>query len=136
MGELSVVIPKGLLDSKPDVSVLIGLGEYYAARGLPASGLDSDLVFESPRNQLMVRTLVKGSAIGAHWHSVTDELVIVMGGRGEMLINSEWRPVERGSVHACPRGIIHDTRALTENLQYLSVFAPHLPPGGDLNFVK
>jgi hypothetical protein len=30
----------------------------------------------------------------------------------------------------------HDTRALTENLQYLSVFAPHLPPGGDLNFVN
>ncbi len=136
MSELSVSIPKGLVDSKPDVALLVNLGDYYAARARPAAGLDSDLVFDSPRDQLMIRTLVKGAAIGAHFHSVTDELVIVVGGRGEMLINAEWRPVERGSVHACPRGIIHDTRALGENLQYLSVFAPHLPPGGDLNFVR
>jgi hypothetical protein len=46
-----------------------------------------------------------------------------------------WRPVERGAVHACPRGIVHDTRALAEHLQFLSIFAPHPPPGGDINWV-
>ena len=131
-----VAIPKGLIDSKPDVALLLALGDFYAARKLPATGLDSELVFESPRAQLMVRTLVKGSTIGRHFHSVTDELVVIVGGGGELMINGEWRPVQRGAVHVCPRGIVHDTRALREELQFLSIFSPHLPPGGDLNWVK
>jgi quercetin dioxygenase-like cupin family protein len=41
-----------------------------------------------------------------------------------------------GDVHVCPRGIVHDTRALEENLQYLSIFTPHLPAGTDINWLK
>jgi phosphoglycerate kinase len=78
---------------------------------------------------------VKGTTIGTHFHSVVDEMVVVVGGRGELLINGEWRPVQRGAVHVCPRGIVHDTRALLEHLQFLSIFAPHPPPGGDINWV-
>lgn len=129
------VIPKGLIDSNPAVALLLGLGAYYEARVLPATGVDSEVVFEGPRSQLMVRTAVKGTAIGAHWHSVCDEYVIVTGGQGEILVNGVWHPVKAGDVHACPRGIVHDTRALSEHLRYLSIFTPHLPPGGDLNFV-
>ena len=132
----SPLIPKGLIDSKPDVSVLLDLLDYYASRKLPETGVDSEVVFDCPRTQVMVRTAVKGTSIGAHFHSVSDELVIVVGGRGELLINAEWRPVKRGDLHVCPRGIIHDTRALAENLQYLSIFTPHLPPGTDINWVK
>jgi len=85
---------------------------------------------------VMVRTAVKGTQIGAHFHTVSDEVVIVVGGCGEILVNGEWQPVKQGEVHVCPRGIIHDTRALTDNLQYLSIFTPHLPPGTDINWVK
>lgn len=128
------VIPKGLIDSNPAVALLVNLGAYYEARVLPATGVDSEVVFEAPRSQLMVRTAVKGTAIGAHWHSVCDEYVIVTGGEGEILVNGVWHPVKAGDVHACPRGVVHDTRALSEHLRYLSIFTPHLPPGGDLNF--
>jgi quercetin dioxygenase-like cupin family protein len=84
----------------------------------------------------MVRTAVKGTTIGTHFHSVSDEIVVVTGGTGELLVNGEWRPVKVGDVHVCPRGVVHDTRALSENLQFLSIFTPRLPPGGDLNFVE
>ena len=62
--------------------------------------------------QVMVRTAVKGTQIGSHFHTVSDEVVIVVGGRGELPINGEWKPVKQGDVHVCPRGIVHDTRAL------------------------
>jgi quercetin dioxygenase-like cupin family protein len=127
---------KGLIDSTPDASILINLPEFYAGRTLPATGVDSQVVFDCPRTQLMVRTAVKGTSIGNHYHTVADEMVIVVGGRGEILVNGEWKPVKAGDVHVCPRGIIHDTRALEENLQYLSVFTPHLPPGTDINWLK
>jgi quercetin dioxygenase-like cupin family protein len=129
-------IPKGLIDSTPETAVLLELAAYYAARTLPERGVDSEVVFDCPRSQVMVRTAVKGTSIGAHFHSVCDEIVVVVGGSGELLVNGEWRPVKRGDVHVCPRGVVHDTRALAEDLQYLSIFTPHLPPGGDINFVK
>ena len=127
---------KGLVDSTPNVSVLLSLPAYYAKRELPEKGVDSEVVYDCPRTQMMVRTAVKGTRIGTHFHTVSDEIVIVVGGRGDILVNGEWKPVKAGDVHVCPRGIVHDTRALEENLQYISVFTPHLPPGTDINWVK
>ena len=83
---------KGLIDSTPNVAVLINLLDYYTQRALPE--------------------------------------------KGEILVNGEWKPVKAGDVHVCPRGIAHDTRALEENLQYLSIFTPHLPAGTDINWLK
>jgi quercetin dioxygenase-like cupin family protein len=127
---------KGLVDSHPALSVLLDLAEHYRARRLPETGVDSEQIFESPRVQVMVRTAVKGTSVGKHFHSVTDEIVIVVGGSGEIYVNGEWRPVKRGDVHVCPRGIVHDTRALHENLSFVSIFAPHLPPGTDINWMR
>ena len=127
---------KGLVDSTPNTAVLINLPDYYAKRALPEKGVDSEVVFECPRSQMMVRTAVKGTTIGTPVHTVCDEYVIVVGGRGEIMVNGEWRPVKAGDVHVCPRGIIHDTRALEEDLQYLSIFTPHLPAGTDINWLK
>jgi quercetin dioxygenase-like cupin family protein len=127
---------KGLLDSNPALSLLLTLGEHYRGRRLPDVGVDSEQIFESPRAQVMVRTAVKGTTIGMHFHAVTDEIVLVVGGSGELFINGEWRPVTRGDLHVCPRGIVHDTRALREDLQFVSIFAPHLPPGTDINWMR
>jgi len=126
---------KGLIDSTPDVALLLNLAEQYAQRKLPATGVDSLLAYECPRTQLMIRTAVKGTTVGTHFHTVCDEYVIVVGGKGEIMVNGEWKPVKAGDVHVCPRGIIHDTRALAEDLQYLSIFTPHLPAGSDINWL-
>jgi len=126
---------KGLIDSTPDVALLLDLDAYYAARALPAAGMDSEVVYDCPRTQVMVRTAVKGTRIGTHFHTVCDEIVVVVGGSGELLINGEWKPVKAGDVHVNPRGIVHDTRALDENLRYLSIFTPRLPAGTDINWL-
>ncbi len=126
---------KGLIDSTPNVAVLLHLSGHYAQRILPEKGVDSEVAYECPRTQMMIRTAVKGTTIGHHFHTVCDEYVIVVGGRGEILVNGAWVPVKAGDVHVCPRGIVHDTRALEENLQYLSIFTPHLPTGTDINWL-
>jgi quercetin dioxygenase-like cupin family protein len=127
---------KGLVDSTPGASVLLNLAAYFGGRTLPEKGVDSEVVYDCPRTQLMVRTAVKGTQIGHHFHTVSDEIVVVVGGKGEILVIGEWKKVAAGDVHVCPRGIVHDTRATEENLQYLSIFTPHLPPGTDINWVK
>jgi len=35
----------------------------------------------------------------------------------------------------CPRGIVHSTRAPEADLQFISIFAPHLPTGTDINWL-
>jgi mannose-6-phosphate isomerase-like protein (cupin superfamily) len=84
----------------------------------------------------MIRTAGKGRVSGSHYHSTSDEIVFVVGGSGELLINGKWTPVKAGDIHVNPRGNIHDTRSPNEDLRYISIFAPQQPPGGDVNTVK
>ena len=130
-------IPKGLIDSKPDTAILMTLDEWYASHPvMDKKGLIADTVYASPRSMVTVRTGVKGWSAGNHFHATADEIVIVVGGSGEILVNGKWMPVKAGDVHVCPRGVIHDTRATTENLRFISIFTPQLPPGGDANYIK
>jgi quercetin dioxygenase-like cupin family protein len=134
---LAADIPKGLLDSKPDTAVLINLDDWYTKHPSPGKpGIVSDTVFTSPRSVIMIRTAGKGTSVGSHYHATTDEIVIIVGGSGEMLINGKWTPVKAGDIHVNPRGNVHDTRALNEDLRFISIFTPQLPPGGDTNMVK
>jgi mannose-6-phosphate isomerase-like protein (cupin superfamily) len=130
-------IPKGLIDSKPDQGIIINLDEWYKTHPSPVKPeLVSETVFASPRSVLMIRTAGKGRVSGSHYHSTSDEIVFVVGGSGELLINGKWTPVKAGDIHVNPRGNIHDTRSPNEDLRYISIFAPQQPPGGDVNTVK
>jgi quercetin dioxygenase-like cupin family protein len=133
---LAAEIPKGLVDSKPDQAILINLDEWYKTHPSPGKpGIVTEIVFTSPRSVVMIRTAGKGTAAGSHFHSTTDEIVLVVGGSGELLINGNWTPVKAGDIHILPRGIIHDARCPNEDLRFISVFTPSPPPGGDVNIV-
>ncbi len=41
---------KGLVDSTPDVAVLLNLARYYVQRRLPEQGVDSEVVYDCRRN--------------------------------------------------------------------------------------
>jgi quercetin dioxygenase-like cupin family protein len=129
-------IPKGLVDSKPAEAININLDDWYAKHPIgDKKGLIVDTVYSSPRTMVTIRTGVKGWVSGAHYHATSDEIVVVVGGKGEILLNGKWVPVKAGDIHVCPRGIVHDTRALDENFRFLSIYSPQLPPGGDANFI-
>jgi mannose-6-phosphate isomerase-like protein (cupin superfamily) len=130
-------IPKGLIDSKPDQAMLINLDEWYKAHPFPGKPeLVSETVFASPRSALMIRTGGKGRTTTSHYHTVADEIVWVVGGSGEMLINGKWTAVKAGDLHVNPRGNAHNTRNPNEDLKFISIFTPQQPPGSDINAVK
>lgn len=136
-GVFAANIPKGLIDSKPEKAVLINLDNWYAAHPSPGKpGIVSDTVFASTRAMATVRTAGKGTSVGAHYHSTADEIVMIVGGSGELLINGIWTPVKAGDLHVNPRGVIHDTRSPKEDLRFISIFTPQLQAGGDANFIK
>ena len=71
-----------------------------------------------------------------HYHTVADEIVLIVGGGGDMLINGKWTPVKPGDLHVNPRGIIHNSRNPDEDSRFISIFTPQQPLGGDINRVK
>ena len=130
-------LPKGLLDSNPDQALLINLDQYYAKRTLPDKPIiDVDKVFASPRAQVEIRTILKGCTANPHYHANSDEIVLVVGGSGEIMVNGEWQAVKKGDLHINPRGCVHATRALKENMQFITIYTPQQPPGGDANYVN
>jgi quercetin dioxygenase-like cupin family protein len=134
---LAAEIPKGLVDSKPEQAIIINLKDWYTSHPGPGKpGIVGETVFASPRSVLMIRTAGKGTAVGSHYHSTADEIVLIIGGSGEILINGKWTPVKAGDIHVNPRGNVHDTRVPNEDLQFISIFTPQQPPGSDLNPVK
>jgi mannose-6-phosphate isomerase-like protein (cupin superfamily) len=123
---------KILIDSTPDQAVLIPLDQWFAEH-LIKEGQASrgDKIYESPRCTVTVLTSKDPlPVIGRHIHLTTDEVVFVYKGEGEMYINGQWVPVKAGTLHVCPRGVAHATRALPgKELWLISIFSPPQPRG-------
>ena len=131
-------VPLGLVDSMPGTAVLVNYDEWYAANAKPNDPkIAGKTIFTSPRSVVMIRDAGIGTLAKSHFHATADEIVIVMGGSGEILIKDKWTPVKAGDVHVNPRGIIHATRvAGNEDLRFISIFTPSLPAGGDANYIQ
>jgi mannose-6-phosphate isomerase-like protein (cupin superfamily) len=124
---------KYLTDSNPGEDVLINLDEWYSTHPIAEEKLGrSDNVFSSPRSVVFIGSSKDPKGIGRHIHVTVDEIVFIYKGEGEMYINGKWVPVKAGTLHVCPRGVAHATRALPgkESLAF-NIFTPPQPKGGD-----
>jgi len=132
-----VVGSSSLIDTKYDKGQVISLPAFYASNVLKAGeATRGDVVFESPRSQLVLVTN-RGPLIGLHYHQSADEIVFVYKGKGEMYIDGKWVPVKAGDLHVNPRGVIHATRVVgNEDMLVFSVFAPPQDGGNDKVFIQ
>jgi quercetin dioxygenase-like cupin family protein len=122
---------KGLIDSEPPNAVLFGVDQWFAQHPIEQGKLvRSETVFKSPRMQVVLAAQKPGGEIGRHIHTTCEELVYIVKGEGEMLINGEWKPVKAGELHVNPRGLAHGTKFKGE-LDVISVFAPPQAGGDD-----
>lgn len=132
-----VVGDAGLIDTKYNKGMVIGLDDWYASHPLKKGGATrGDVVFESPRSQVVLVTN-RGPLIGLHYHQSAEEYVFVHKGQGEMYINGKWIPVKAGDMHVNPRGVIHATRVVgNEDMQVFSIFTPPQANGNDKVMLK
>ena len=70
-----------------------------------------------------------GSSTGRHTHP-GDEIICIIGGRGEGYVGDEVTKLEADSVILAPRGVEHECRntSETETLKLFCVFIPPLEP--------
>ena len=120
------------IDSTPDKAVLINFDEWLAANpvkfGDPAKMVP---IFKSPRN--MVAFINANTfKLPKHYHTSADEILVILKGEGEMVINGEWTKVKAGDVHINPRGAVHAVRCADgAEFSAISIFTPPQVNGND-----
>ncbi|MGO9019294.1 MAG: cupin domain-containing protein [Syntrophobacteraceae bacterium] len=84
---------------------------------------------------LLVR-FTEGAEVKPHFHKMHDEIVYVIKGSGQMLVNDKWIDVKPGTVHFNPMNKVHSTRNTGKDpLVILSIFTPSMKEP-DRNFVE
>lgn len=69
-------------------------------------------------------TLAPGQATERHYHALTEELYVLLGGEGEMEVDGERRHVAPGDAILIPPGAWHQIRAGSTALRFLCCCAP------------
>ena len=78
----------------------------------------------------------EGAEVKPHFHKTHDEIVYVIKGSGQMLVNDKWIDVKPGTVHFNPMNKVHSTRNTGKDpLVVLSIFTPSMKEV-DRNFVE
>lgn len=81
-------------------------------REIPASirGISSDHVLENDGLTVAVVRLAPGALVPLHRHEHSDEIFDVLYGKGEILINDQWVPLESGCTALVEAGALHALR--------------------------
>lgn len=78
----------------------------------------------------------EGAEVKPHFHKTHDEIVYVIKGSGQMLVNDKWMDVKPGTVHFNPMNKVHSTRNTGKDpLVIFSIFTPSMKEP-DRNFVQ
>ena len=118
--------------------VLLNVDNWYRTHPMPNTpGITGEVVFQSPRSAVLVRQAPEGTKAAPHYHNVADEIVYIVAGSADMLINTDWVKLKPGDVHVNPRGAVHALSVTDpKGCKFLSVFAPPQPVNGDVTFIK
>lgn len=82
------------------------------------------VIFTGERAQLVLMALRVAEEIGEEVHSV-DQILSVVSGQGESVLDGRGKPFETGDVVAVPAGMRHNIRNTgTDPLKLFTVYAP------------
>jgi quercetin dioxygenase-like cupin family protein len=74
--------------------------------------------------QATVNLINTVSPVPKHYHAKHDETVVILRGRGKMILGDQEREVAAGDVIFIPQGTVHAFDPLSEDVVAVSVFAP------------
>ncbi len=83
------------------------------------------VVHTGMRSQLVLMSIPAGGDIGAESHSRVEQLLVIVSGRGEAVVNGAHTPLGPGSIVVAPPGSMHNVIANgSEPLRLYTVYSP------------
>lgn len=88
-------------------------------------------------SQLVAMSLPARSDIGEEIHSDTDQIIFIVEGEGQALLNGEIRAVGEHDVFFVPAGARHNVMNTSDtDLKLFTVYAPPAHPDGTIHATK
>jgi mannose-6-phosphate isomerase-like protein (cupin superfamily) len=101
-----------------------------------ANSFFRQVVFTGEHSQLVLMSLEPGEEIGTEVHTV-DQLLYVVEGEGETILDGIVHPIEEGGVVCVPAGVEHNiVNTDDEPLKLFTVYAPAQHPAGTVHRTK
>lgn len=78
-------------------------------------------MFVDERNKILHGRLEPGATVGLHTHETSSEIIYILKGKGKVLYDGEYKKVEEGVCHYCPKG--HEHSLINDSDEDLVFFA-------------
>ncbi len=83
------------------------------------------VLYTGPYSQLVVMSIPPGEEIGAEVHANTDQILVIVDGDGEAIVDGKHEPAREHSVIFVTAGTRHNIRNTgTKELKLFTVYAP------------
>ncbi|CAN5130375.1 cupin domain-containing protein [soil metagenome] len=88
-------------------------------------------------SQIVAMSIPVGGEIGEEVHPNTDQILFIVDGEGEAILNGETREISEHDVVFVPAGAIHNFKSTgDEELKLFTVYAPPEHPDGTVHKTK
>jgi len=93
-------------------------------------------IVQDDTTTINVARFVEGAEVKPHFHKTHNEMIYVLKGSGQELINDKWIDIKPGSFHFNPMNKVHATKNTGKGeLVFFSIFTPSMKET-DRYFVK
>ena len=93
-------------------------------------------VVQDETTTINVARVVEGAEVKPHFHKTHDEMIYVLKGSGQELVNDKWVDIKPGTFHFNPMNKVHATKNTGKGeLVFFSIFTPSMKET-DRYFVK
>ena len=97
-----------------------------------------EVLYTTPRSQLVIMTLQPGEEIGMEHHTGHDQFIRVEAGTGVAILDGEEHPLEDGVAVVIPAGTEHNVinKSQTEPMRLYTLYTPPEHPDGIVHATK
>lgn len=95
------------------------------------------VLYTGEHSQIVAMSIPMGGDIGEEVHPTTDQMLFIIDGDAEAVLNGESRRLEEHDVVFVPAGTMHNIKSVgDEDLKLFTVYAPPAHPDGTVHKTK
>lgn len=95
------------------------------------------VIFTGPKAQLVVMSIPVAGDIGEETHPETDQMLFVVEGKAEAILDGQGKVVDEDNAVYVPAGTKHNIKNIAnEDLKLYTIYAPPQHPDGTIHTTK
>ncbi len=95
------------------------------------------VLYTTPHTQLVVMSLLPGEDIGEETHEGSDQILHIVAGKGEAIVDGKMQEISKHSIVVVPAGTLHNIKNTgEEDMKLFTIYAPATHADGTIHATK